>query len=678
MADKTVNTKIQLRYDTLTNWDDVSTAGKGGNYVPKAGEMCIVQVNDSVADAASPILFKVGDGKTSFSKLEYGSAKASDVYSWAKKSESEFVAWAKNNILPSNLAYTNSNNNFTTSQTIGGDVTAVNFSALGNIEASNAISAKGDITTSAGSITVTTGDITAESGIITGGEIASDGDITAEGSITVQNNISSLGGEIGAPKMSTGTLTATTGIKGAGTNTVKIPDESGTIITDADTSSNGTQSLAWGSTAKLATINGTDVKVTMPEMPSYSDTTYTFATGTNLGEFNVTPKGGKTQSVLVYGLGGAAAKGVTTNSITGGGDNDFVPTTLAVANYVADQISGKSSVAYVIDSSVGGNYCNTEFNIPVTETTEAKSKVELTSGTIKTIDGKEISLGSLKVGDIIYTKAAGIKDWFYSGSAKSGDLMVYTFYQISGDTPVLDEYVNEVETSSNGDYVSVLSKSGSKLTASKSSFNALSIAGIKYTPNAYQSVSFVGDGATTVSEKEGTVTISSPKSVTGVQFQINQSDTSNVTPSADGKIAFSVKGTNLTVTKEAAGNAIQYTISPNKATSTTLGAIKTGYTTSASNKNYKVDVDDTGNAYVNVPWSDTNDWRPIWISGSSLLSNNTRAALNLATGTSSTVTLTSSIDKNSGVGTVKFDVGEKVITTEDTLILNGGTATTVI
>lgn len=39
------------------------------------------------------------------------------------------------------------------------------------------------------------------------------------------------------------------------------------------------------------------------------------------------------------------------------------------------------------------------------------------------------------------------------------------------------------------------------------------------------------------------------------------------------------------------------------ATSNTLGGIKTGYTTDA--RNYKVSLDSSSNAYVNVPWSDT-------------------------------------------------------------------------
>lgn len=45
------------------------------------------------------------------------------------------------------------------------------------------------------------------------------------------------------------------------------------------------------------------------------------------------------------------------------------------------------------------------------------------------------------------------------------------------------------------------------------------------------------------------------------------------------------------------------------AASSTLGGIKLGYTNSG--KNYKVQVDGSGNAYVNVPWTDNNTWRGI-------------------------------------------------------------------
>lgn len=46
------------------------------------------------------------------------------------------------------------------------------------------------------------------------------------------------------------------------------------------------------------------------------------------------------------------------------------------------------------------------------------------------------------------------------------------------------------------------------------------------------------------------------------------------------------------------------TFTPSTSSATVLGGIKVGYTTSG--KNYKVQLDSSGNAYVNVPWTDTN------------------------------------------------------------------------
>lgn len=46
------------------------------------------------------------------------------------------------------------------------------------------------------------------------------------------------------------------------------------------------------------------------------------------------------------------------------------------------------------------------------------------------------------------------------------------------------------------------------------------------------------------------------------------------------------------------------TFTPPTSSATVLGGIKVGYTTSG--KNYKVQLDSSGNAYVNVPWTDSN------------------------------------------------------------------------
>lgn len=66
-------------------------------------------------------------------------------------------------------------------------------------------------------------------------------------------------------------------------------------------------------------------------------------------------------------------------------------------------------------------------------------------------------------------------------------------------------------------------------------------------------------------------------------------------------------GTGITVTKTGTvgSGPIVPTIALSKATTTTLGGIQVGFTTDAANKNYAVQLDTNGNAYVNVNWSDT-------------------------------------------------------------------------
>lgn len=78
----TLNTRIRLKYDTLTNW---TTA----NPTLLSGEVAVVAIptseTNTVGQVTKPaIVFKVGDGKTAFNDLPYASALSADVYSWAK------------------------------------------------------------------------------------------------------------------------------------------------------------------------------------------------------------------------------------------------------------------------------------------------------------------------------------------------------------------------------------------------------------------------------------------------------------------------------------------------------------------------------------------------------------------------------------------------------------------
>ena len=92
-------TRIQLKYDSWANWQNVAET-----FRPLPGEVCIVEVPQNGTGTASvtppSILMKVGrvDPNNStqnmlFKDLDWLSAKAADVHTWAKMSESEFKTW---------------------------------------------------------------------------------------------------------------------------------------------------------------------------------------------------------------------------------------------------------------------------------------------------------------------------------------------------------------------------------------------------------------------------------------------------------------------------------------------------------------------------------------------------------------------------------------------------------
>lgn len=93
MADvKTLQTRIALKYDTYANWTNADVADQGANLVLLKGELGICEVkatNPQTKDAniIPTVLFKVGDGETPFKDLPWASAKAADVYAWAKASD---------------------------------------------------------------------------------------------------------------------------------------------------------------------------------------------------------------------------------------------------------------------------------------------------------------------------------------------------------------------------------------------------------------------------------------------------------------------------------------------------------------------------------------------------------------------------------------------------------------
>ena len=82
MAENVIQTRIQLKYDTLVNWN-------ASLLVPKKGEACIAEIPSATTGSGltpPAIGIKIGDGEHVFSQLPWIQAVAGDVYAWAKAS----------------------------------------------------------------------------------------------------------------------------------------------------------------------------------------------------------------------------------------------------------------------------------------------------------------------------------------------------------------------------------------------------------------------------------------------------------------------------------------------------------------------------------------------------------------------------------------------------------------
>lgn len=91
MAQKTLNTRIQLKNADLTSWNSSTLQ-------LMAGEVALAKIETTQHDAATgtyykvpTYLMKVGDGSHTFSELNWLAAPASDVHAWAKKAAMDYA-----------------------------------------------------------------------------------------------------------------------------------------------------------------------------------------------------------------------------------------------------------------------------------------------------------------------------------------------------------------------------------------------------------------------------------------------------------------------------------------------------------------------------------------------------------------------------------------------------------
>ena len=106
MANKTLKTRIKLKYDSLANWQ-----GDGASVVLLKGEVAICEVptGGSLEQVTPPaILFKVGDGVKTFAELPWVSGLAADVYAWAKAATKPTYTASEVGAAPTNHNHTTS------------------------------------------------------------------------------------------------------------------------------------------------------------------------------------------------------------------------------------------------------------------------------------------------------------------------------------------------------------------------------------------------------------------------------------------------------------------------------------------------------------------------------------------------------------------------------------------
>lgn len=304
MAEKILKTRIQLRYDTLANWTT-------NDPVLKKGELAVATIDVAVPanKQLPPVMFKVGDGTSKFSQLEWASALAADVYDWAKKTGIEVntsgtgavvtgIAWDVTN---KRLNVTKGNVDLSdyvpTTRTIAGVDLKDNITKAEMQQALNVADGATKVVES----TVSGWGFTKNAGTVTGitmngaaKSVGTDGVVDLGTVITSHQDISGKQNKA----ISIDGITAKT-VEGA----LKEIDEAAAA---AQTTANGKYSKPSGGIPKSDLASAVQTSLGKADTALQSHQTVTLASGTNNGTLKLTVGGTATDNIAVKGLGTAA------------------------------------------------------------------------------------------------------------------------------------------------------------------------------------------------------------------------------------------------------------------------------------------------------------------------------------------------------------------------------------
>lgn len=551
---KTINTRLKLKYDTLENWTKVAST-----FVPLRGEMCVVEVpsGDTSGTATNPptIVFKVGDGTTKFVDLPWCSGYAADVYSWAKKSESDFIAWAKTQITPDGAVTTASLSGSNTA-TVTLSVTKGGTTSTSSVTVNNVSYA-----TSAGSAASATKATQDASGNVITTYYLPKSSVTSKGSATNPVYFDSNGVaqpttyQLNASVPSGAVFTDTKNTAGATNSTSKLY-LIGAIEQDANPKTYSNVNVyahggtLWANGISLSrTILGTLVTYNLDPAAGL-----TFVSGDNTYSLAIPPKTGTlavtsdiTKSAV--GLGDVVNAGRdstptanSSNYVTSGGVKTYVDnavSTMSKFQYkVVDSLPTASAstlgIIYLVADTHGTSDAYDEYITIQSETTysweklgntdidlsdygkksgnntwEGSNAFNATEGGAFDVNASIVSIkqssGAMSLGQF---KLDGATLYTSDGITRGMNATPYTInFPTSAGTLALTSDITSaiagcltsVGDAGSGDYVASIAKSGQSVTQSRGSFSSLTIQGNGTTAGAYSPKS-----ATTVNIKPGT------------------------------------------------------------------------------------------------------------------------------------------------------------------------------
>lgn len=320
----------------------------------------------------------------------------------------------------------------------------------------------------------------------------------------------------------------------------------------------------------------------------------------------------------------------SSNPVTSSGVKTYVDKQIETVTELAE---GKTA-AYVIDSTATGN---TLFNLAKTSTTDVVSSTN--DITITGVDGTTVEASKLNVGDVIFTKSADIKDWYYAGQVSSA----YTFYQIDSDSPSLTNYVNTLSGTASSGVVTGLSKSGSTLTVTSTSLATSSPTASGNATAFIDTVSQAANGKLTLTKKN-IPTVSStqaglaPSGGSATTFlrgdgtwatPANDNDNTTYTfatgTSGDGTFTVTPSGGTAQVVTIVGADKIKDVSVTNSAPTLSWGGTSTIGTITVGSTSTPLTVKLPANP-------NTNTWRAIQVNGTQLLGTGTSTGvLNFAT-----------------------------------------------